>query len=110
MRFFAARNQYGSDTSVGFNNTWDVLCFPSRAARDRFVDDNSSDMSVRAITKKEVTLYLTMGGQDGVKPFSGDFWAIWDGSVSFEINEKYGAKAVERASDIGYPIDLEHLY
>jgi hypothetical protein len=65
-KFFAAYNQYGSETSIGFANTWEVIAFTSKKARDEFVE-NSNDISFRKIKKKEIGYYV-----GGIKPYSGE--------------------------------------
>lgn len=72
MKFYAAMNDYGSDTSIGFSNTWTVYVFTNRAARDKFLAENDSNMSARAITKREITNYVN--GEP--KPFSGQYYCI----------------------------------
>ena len=37
-KFYAAENRYGSETSYGFSNTWDVYVFKSKKGRDNWVD------------------------------------------------------------------------
>ena len=52
--FYAMFNEYGSDTSVGFDNTNEVRAFTTKAARDEFVAENEdSNLSVMRITKKQ---------------------------------------------------------
>jgi alkyl hydroperoxide reductase subunit AhpF len=66
MKYYAAINKYG------FSNTWTVYVFSSRAARDKFLTENDSNLSARAIKKREVTNYV-----DGEpKPFSGQYYCI----------------------------------
>lgn len=62
--YYAADNLYGSDTSVGFVNTWRVLAFTDKESRDAFVEQG--DMSTRAIKRRDISRYI-----DNVKPFSG---------------------------------------
>ena len=81
-RFFAATNAYATRTSIGFENTWDVLAFGSRADRDAYVA-SATDMATRAITRREVTRYaanwsLTRDQTNKPKPFSGEYWGIDD--------------------------------
>ena len=56
-RYYAAQNQYGSESSVGFASTWDVLVFSGKKARDNYVD-NSDDLSVSAILKSQIKDYI----------------------------------------------------
>ena len=78
--YYAATNSYASTTSVGFANTWNVLGFHSKAARDAFVESRD-DMATRAITKREVTRYasnyvLSRNEYNKPTPFSGQFWGL----------------------------------
>jgi len=68
--YYATKNAYGSGTSIGFANTWSVLVFTDKAARDYYVN-NSDDMSVNAINKSDIKKYI-----DAPKPFSGRRRAI----------------------------------
>lgn len=68
---FAAINTHASETSIGFANTWGVLAFETKKARDAYVDA-STDMATRAITRSEIGKYC----QGDVKPFSGDRYMI----------------------------------
>jgi hypothetical protein len=63
-RYFAADNTYASDTSTGFANTWYVLAFNSRAARDEWVEQENAPWFRRSIArcsvlKRDVTNYLS---------------------------------------------------
>jgi len=67
MKYYAATNRYGSETDIGFCNTWNVLAFDSRKSRDEYVDKFSQrNRSVRPITRKEIKIYI-----EQPKPFSG---------------------------------------
>jgi hypothetical protein len=59
--YYAAVNAYSSETSVGFANTWGVIGFATKSARDEYVD-GAKDRATRSITSKEVTKY---GGKIG---------------------------------------------
>lgn len=54
--YYAAKNHYSTETSVGFSNTWYVLGFAKRAMRDAHVKA-ATDMATRAIKAKEITTY-----------------------------------------------------
>ena len=68
MNYYAAFNRYGDETGIGFANTWSVVAFDSRSARDAWVDIRSHrDLSARPIKRVDIGRYL-----DGPpKPFSG---------------------------------------
>ena len=68
--YYATKNLYGSDTSVGFANTWTVLVFTDKTSRDKYID-SSNDMSVNAINKADIKKYI-----NAAKPFSGKRRAI----------------------------------
>jgi len=81
MKYYAANNSYGSDTSIGFANTWNVLVFDTKESRDAYVDDGN--LSTRAIRRDEVTKYAAnwhMNRNETIepKPFSGEYWGICD--------------------------------
>lgn len=57
--YYAADNHYGSETDLGFSNTWYVIAFPSAQARDEFVA-NSSRRSTRSIMASETKGYGTV--------------------------------------------------
>jgi len=72
MRFYAAKNVYGSESSIGFANTWSVLVFNDKLSRDNFVDDAGGDnISIRRITRAQIKDYI-----DAPKPFTGQRRAI----------------------------------
>ena len=73
MKFYAASNRYASETSVGFANTWFVLVFNSRTARDEYVQQ-ARDLATRAITRRDVPRYADAHP----KPFSGEYIGILD--------------------------------
>jgi hypothetical protein len=54
--YYAADNHYGSETDIGFANTWYVISFASKVARDAYVA-NSNKRSTRAIKAREVRQY-----------------------------------------------------
>lgn len=54
--FYAADNHYGSQTDLGFANTWYVVAFLTKASRDAYVEA-SDRLSTRAIKAREVKKY-----------------------------------------------------
>jgi hypothetical protein len=57
-KFYAVENVYGSETSVGFDNTNRVLMFYSKALRDKYVaEHNNGNISIRAISRKTAHKY-----------------------------------------------------
>ena len=74
-KYYAAENYYGSDTSVGGYNTWFVVAFTSKQARDKWVDDQEP-MSARAIRRVEVTKYQTQGGCKEPMRFTDQYWGF----------------------------------
>lgn len=81
MKYYAANNSYGSETSVGFANTWGVKVFASKKDRDEFV--RNGDLSARAIKKTEIGRYL-----GAVKPFSGKAYMIQGDSVVIDFGDQ----------------------
>jgi hypothetical protein len=71
--FYAADNHYGTETDVGFFNTWFAIEFPSKAARDEFVS-TSTKRSTRAIKAAEIKSY---GGVSFRQSASGVLEQIW---------------------------------
>ena len=71
--YYLAYNEYGSESSHGFANTWSVAVFQSKKDRDNAVK-NSKNITSRAIKKSEITGILS--GTMSVKPFSGDYYGI----------------------------------
>jgi hypothetical protein len=58
--YYAACNHYATDTSVGFANTWYIRSFETKAKRNDFVS-SAEDMATRAIKRREIKLYITIG-------------------------------------------------
>lgn len=56
-RYYAANNYYGSPTATGFANTWFVLAFSTRVARDHYVQESGA-LPCRAIRREEVSRYV----------------------------------------------------
>ena len=50
---YAKYSLYGSDTSVGFAGTWQVVSFDSRAARDAWVAQRRDRRDVEPITRAD---------------------------------------------------------
>ncbi len=69
--FYAADNQYSTPTSVGFSNTWSVLAFESKTARDAWVKMDDG-LAARAIKRTEIAKYLDREP----KPFTGECYAL----------------------------------
>jgi hypothetical protein len=69
--FYAAINTYATETSSGFANTWGVLAFETRAARDSYVRSRA-DLATRAVTRKEIPQYVN--GE--IKPFTGERYML----------------------------------
>ena len=70
MRYYAVSNQYGSSTSHGFCNTWNILVFSSKKARDNYVDQ-SPNITTQSIKRSELSLYTRP-----VTPFKGECLVI----------------------------------
>jgi len=85
-KYYAAVNQYGSPTSLGFANTWDVLVFNGRLARDAYVDA-ADDLATRAIARVEVIAYVmntdSNGNSTQPKPFTNEYWGIVEDIPSY---------------------------
>ncbi len=69
--FYAAINSYASETDIGFANTWGVLAFSTRAARDAYVE-SAIDLATRAITRREISNYTSRQP----RPFTGERYII----------------------------------
>jgi len=62
-KYYALYNQYGSETSVGFDNTNQAMAFNSRAARDAFVELwQNANLSVRPISRDVALSHATRNG------------------------------------------------
>ena len=80
MRYYVAENGYGSSTSRGFANTWNVLVFDSKSARDKYVAA-SNNITTQAIKRTEAPRYatnynLSTNREYRPEPFTGEFWGI----------------------------------
>lgn len=51
--FYAQCNIYGSSTDMGFANTWQVVSFDTRAARDAWVAQYADRVDIAPITKAQ---------------------------------------------------------
>lgn len=71
--FYVAENHYSSETSIGFANTWYVVGFATRAARDAHVAQ-AKDMATRAIKAAEIRLYGGKPGQVSHYDAQGHYW------------------------------------
>jgi hypothetical protein len=54
--YYAADNEYGNEFDCGFSNTWYVIAFTSKKARDEYVR-TSKAKSTRAIKAREIKKY-----------------------------------------------------
>lgn len=88
--YYAAINSYGSTTSRGFANTWNVLVFNTKRNRDNYVALKSeTNITARAIKKSEITSLLNhwldkYNRMAAPKPFSGEYWGIlpdWEPNI-----------------------------
>ena len=71
-KFYAARNDFGSETSTGYANTWKVFAFSSKRARDAWIKwAGKYDISVHAIKRAEIKNYV-----ERPKPFTCQLRAI----------------------------------
>lgn len=85
--FYAATNNHANTYSVGFANTWFVMAFGSRKARDAFVAA-ATDRATRAITKREITRYAsnwseTRNEYNRPRPFTNQYWGIVDDTPEY---------------------------
>ena len=71
--FYAAENHYGSETDLGFANTWYVIEFISKLARDELVSA-SAKRSTRAIKAAEIKAYGAVSFRQSA---SGELEQIW---------------------------------
>lgn len=62
--YYAADNFYGSETDLGFSNTWYVIAFPDAKARDEFVA-SSRRRSTRSIKASEISGYGSVAFRQG---------------------------------------------
>lgn len=78
--YYAAENYYGSPSSDGFSNTWYVMAFGSKVARDEWVYGRDT-LSARVIKRAEVMKYAPGWDQQKneyvrPRPFTEECWAI----------------------------------
>ena len=99
MACYAATNDYASETSIGFCNTWNVWAFSTKVARDVFVGSRS-DLATRAITKQEIGKYV-----EHPKPFSGNRRVIVENIFS-PIANLVGMVEIGNDDSPGYVMDL----
>ena len=76
--FYAAVNRYATGVSVGFANTWGVIGFATKKARDNFVN-HAKDMATRPIKYDEIRIYGGKPGEvelfdDSCKKSAVDYW------------------------------------
>ena len=86
MRYYAQFNSHGSDTSVGFANTWQVASFATKAARDAWVEQHAGRQDVSPITRAHALKMA--GGYQRAQHRHGGYLAhihyITDDNVRFE--------------------------
>lgn len=70
-KFYAATNDYASETSIGFANTWRILAFESRKSRDEFVK-SATDLAAQAISRREFGKFE----EPNFPPFSRNCWCL----------------------------------
>lgn len=105
-RWYAAQNSYASECSSGFGNTWHVIVFDSKKARDNFVDSDYR-VNTHSITKKEVTSYI----HNSPKPFSGQAYVIDSWHICYESGATDDASIGEVIVDYTDDFDKrERLY
>lgn len=71
--YYAADNHYGSETDLGFSNTWYVIAFPSAKARDAFVS-GSGRRSTRSIKASEISGYGSVSFRQAA---NGELEQVW---------------------------------
>ena len=103
-RYYAIKNIYGTSTSAGFGNTWEVLVFKSKKERDKYVDQYSIDnISVQSIKRSEVGKYLN----DDYKPFDGKKICVdWR---NYYDREPFGIVTREWSAEVDYCGYLEAI-
>lgn len=58
MKHYILFNYYGSETDVGFQNSWSAMAFDSRADRNDYVQRHRDrDMSIRACSRSDALKY-----------------------------------------------------
>ena len=104
MKFYALENH------IGFGNTWSVLAFSSRNARDEHVRTlegtlhRGSPVVCRAVHKSRITFFaanwsLTQNREIKPRPFSGERWIIMDDGNPGDIPGYLGHVIVGRKED-----------
>lgn len=91
--YYLAINSYSTESSIGFSNTWRVLVYKTRTARDVAFDEHSG-LGIKKITKKEISRY--MSGRPS--PFTGQRFCI------FWYDEEEGQVVVEYPDDCHEPL------
>ena len=92
--YYAGGSNHGTSSSHGFSNDWFVLAFSDKKSRDKYVEE-SENISVRSILRKDVTSYaanwsLNQNKEIKPRPFTDEFWGItyfdrWDVSWASNI-------------------------
>ena len=93
-KFYVAENSYGSQTSRGFANTWDVLVFDCKKNAKKYVNE-SKNITVKIIKKTEVIKYaknwnLTKNCYTEPKKFSSEYWGITNGNYDINMTDVTG--------------------
>ena len=99
--YYAAINTYSTETSVGFANTWGVLVFRDRTARDTYVAEDTR-IATKAISRKDVPYYVTRAP----RPFSGEACVICDEGLTDKIDGCIGTICIGTCDTSGY---VQHL-
>ncbi len=73
MRYYSAHNLWANETSIGFANTWYILAWESRKARDAHVKERCRDPASRAIKRDDIGKYIHRP-----KASSGMRWSVVD--------------------------------
>lgn len=71
--YYVAINNYSTETSIGFYNTWYVLGFATKSARDAHVQ-NCPKLATKAIKASEIKKYGGKHGQNNYIDLDGNFF------------------------------------
>ena len=84
--FYIVKNSYSTPTSIGFSNTWYVVGFPSRAARDAHVFE-CPNLATKAIRASEIRKYGGSPKKVNYFDADGQYWIhMGHGEFCKEIN------------------------
>lgn len=70
--FYAAKNSWVTETSIGFADTWYVIGFATKQMRDTYVEQ-AKDRATRTITSQNIKEYGGKVGQIGYYDSLGHF-------------------------------------